>query len=122
MTKEDVLKLYDAELAKLRTLEPDEPEAYILKHACMGTRTRIHEELQASVALPDRGPEHEEFTRKRAEAMEKNDLANQFDHLVRLRMKSDEVHAERQKQHFMKLWVEADKAMADAGITAEGKA
>ena len=120
MTPDDVKAIYNAQLERLKLAEPEAEDGYLKKHAWMGTRTLVQEALQNAHALPERGDEHKEFVKQKTEAMEKNDLANRFDHLVRMRMRSDEIHAERQKVHFISLWEKADALLKDAGVTPEG--
>ena len=87
MTREQVLGIYEAEYARL--VSASEPNTAL--QAYRGTRTRLHEALQAA-APPPAGFSDED----------------------------PDDHHQRQKTHGKALWKLTDKLVAEAGITEAG--
>lgn len=124
MNKDDVVAIYDAELEALKKREPEAAPSYLLKHAFAGTRTRVHEALQAANAYPKAGEEHKHFHAHRDSIVkgETPITTSSLDELHRLRADAEGKLAEKQKIHFTDLWVQADALIASAGITEGGHA
>ena len=98
MNKQDVVALYDAELAKGRSsLE-----------AFQATRTEVHAVLQLEAPAPD----VDQVTDAHRVA---SDIARASDPI------HTDAHHWLQKEHGKALWVEADKLVSAAGITASGR-
>ncbi len=121
MKKEDVVAIWQAEVARLEAAK----EPNVALQAWRGTRSRIHEKLQEQTPPPGPGKAHEEYDRLVAETSEKvvggQDVTDHIAALVQHKVKLDKDHHEIQKAHFTLLWEQADKIVADAGITVEGR-
>jgi hypothetical protein len=105
-----VAQLYADEVARLKAAPGTAPRG-VEATACQGTRTRVHEALQAQVPPPtaassDMAPEVLASLPMSAQA-----LLTSTD--------PDVLHAV-QKSHFTALWVETDRLMVAAGITERG--
>lgn len=85
LSKQAVRTIYEAELARLS----GEADPHL--QAFRGTRTRVHEALQAAEPLPALDPGEDA-----------------------------EVHHARQKAAGKAMWLETDAAVAEAGITESG--
>jgi hypothetical protein len=92
MTNDQILAIYNDQLASLTAA--GESGASLLMWACKGTRTRVHEALQAQHDAPVPTDEHDP---------------------------EGEIHHARQKAHFTRLWQRTDALVAGAGITEEGR-
>lgn len=125
MTKEEVLALYEAELGRLKAA--GESGASLLAWACKGTRTRVHEALQAASPPPERGDEHETYKAQEKEFCERIAASKappteeQIHALTKARKRSDEIHHERQKLHGVGLWTKTNEIVAAAGVTEQGR-
>lgn len=121
MTKEDVLKVYNDELERLKSFEPDAEDAYLMLQAYRGTCTRLHDALQCAKPPPGPGDEHGEFEKHLEAAAKGGALSSaSIGQLVAKKTKIDEDLHQKQKAHHIGLWEQVGKACEDAGVTSTG--
>ena len=109
MTSQDVIATYEAELARLTAAG----DADALRWACKGTRTRVHEALQAATPHP---------TAEGLASIDAAVLAGLPASVAAvLTAASDDGLHHLQTAHFSGLWKQADAIVAAAGITEAGR-